>query len=187
MKLQHNFTDAKRIKFGFILVLMIAFLSACDMDGSSNYTPLVVMAKKAYVSGGDTLNYSCSSAGLVLDTTYVGDTVNFSFYLEAYTNNLTVMSIEQSADSVSRIYWHQKSDLDKYITSQSDYKKGLFYMNAGISNFYILFKYIPTKASKTAKLSVTAVSDAKFTDSFGAGNSSTFTIIVPVKDSLSVN
>ncbi len=182
-----NFFYAKRINFSLILVSMAIFFTACDLDGSANYTPTVIMAKKAYVSGGDTLDISYNGSGLILDTTYVGDTINFSFFLEAYSNNLTVMRIEQSADSVSRIYWHQKSDLDKYITSQSDYKKGLFYMNGGITNFYILFKYIPTKATKTAKLSVTAVSDAKFTDSFGAGNSFTYSIIVPVKDTVSVD
>lgn len=175
----------KKIVFGLILTLSLGVFVSCDFKGgSSNYTPSVLLARKPWVSGGDTLNlsYNTSKSAYVLDTVRVGDTINFSYYFSAYTNNIKTIKIDHSAEGVTSLVWIQKDKLDEYLTTGTDFSNGLFYFKTGISSFLFSFKYVANLPSKSTELKATVVSDAVFDSGFGASNTTSLSFVTPIKE-----
>ncbi|MDD3080117.1 MAG: hypothetical protein PHH37_13615 [Paludibacter sp.] len=164
-----------------ILAVIVAFLSSCSLDGSSNYTPTYAIARP-YNTNGDSLYFHPTDVSGVyrLDTISVGDTIVLRVYVTGISNNLTAFYINQSADSVSKILLPDQISMDSTFTSASDYQSGKFIMPGTNTDLYFPFKYIAIKASNEAKLVFTVVSDAQFDDSFVSSNSTTFTIKTPI-------
>lgn len=180
----YNF-KLKKIVFGLMLTLLSGVFTSCDFKGgSSNYTPTVLLARKPWVSGGDTLNLSFNTSGstYVLDTVRVGDTINFAFYFSAFSNNLKTLKFDQSADDVTKFVWVDRDKLNEYLTTGTDDTRGLFYLKSGISSFIFLLKYVALDPSKTASIKATVVSDAVFDSGFGASNTTSLSIVTPIKE-----
>lgn len=173
----------KKIVFGLILTLSLGTFVSCDFKGgSSNYTPSVQLARKPWVSGGDTLTIKLSNGAFVLDTVHVGDTINFTYYFSAFSNSIKTIKFDHSAEGATSLVWIQKDKLDEYLTTGTDYSRGLFYLKPDISSFLFSFKYVANLPSKSTELKATVVSDAVFDTGFGASNTTTLSIITPIKE-----
>lgn len=173
----------RKYVFGLIITLSMGVFVSCDFKGgSSNYTPTVQLARKPWVSGGDTLNVKTSNGTYVLDTVQVGDTVIFTYYFSAFTNNIKTIKLDHSAEGVTSLVWIQKDKLDEFLTTGTDYSRGLFYFKPEISSFLFSFKYVANLPSKSTELKATVVSDAVFDAGFGASNTTTLSIVTPIKE-----
>jgi len=166
-----------------LLIVSVAFvLAACNLKGSSNYTPTIYLYKPIDITAHDTLKVKNTSTAsqYLMDTVQVGDTVKFAMFFQGYSNFLTNIQIEESADSVTKLIFAPKDSLDILFKSTSDNAHGRFVAPGDYNQLYFAFKYKAKKVSKTAYLKFTVVSDANFDDGVSS-NTSTFTLLTPIK------
>jgi hypothetical protein len=176
------------MKANHIILLFAAIVitfSSCELEGGSNYTPDISFYAITN-QNNDTLQlyYTDVSAVYKLDTIHVGDTITFKLLLDGFTNNLTSLSIVQSADSCTRISYPETSSMDSLFLSSSEYQKGKFLFQDNIVALYLPFKYIPLKESNEAYVIFTIVSDADFSNSSilgGGSNTTQITLKTPIK------
>jgi hypothetical protein len=118
-----------------------------------------------------------------MDTISVGDTVQFFAHMTGFYNNLTAFYLKKDKDSSAvQILLPPKASLDSVFTANSNYEKGDFLMDGKYSELRFPFQYVAVKPTNDVKLSISVVSDAKFSNNMvGAGNSSTIRIKTPIK------
>jgi len=171
-----------KLRIVCVLAMAVTLLTSCDLSGESNYTPNIFFIQQPTNQKGDSLNsfYTDKAGVFVMDTIEVGDTVLFYLYMDAYSNQLTVFYINQSADSVSRILLPSKASMDTIFTTGSDYSKGKFIMDGTRSTLRFPFWYVAGKPSNEAKIEFVVISNARFEGGF-ASNSNGFQLKTPIK------
>lgn len=174
------------MKLYFIILLFICCVfSACDLTGSSNYTPQITFLHIAQLNSKDTLkiNYTDESGVLKLDSISVGDTVTLRVLLNGFTNNLVSFMILRSDTVSSKLILPDKNSLDSVFNSSlSNYSKAKFNFRANIPYMGFQFKYIAVKESSDAKISFALLSDANFNGSaFDGSNYVSYVLKTPIK------
>ena len=171
-----------KIRYILILGLITLIFAGCDLGGTSNYTPSLLIYA-SHINKNDTLNiYITDASGtLRMDTVNLGDTIVFRNYLNGFTNNLTYFNIEQNDTSDAKILYPVTSSMDSIISvNQSNIAKGKFVFLPKQSFVYFPLRYVPKKITKTASIQFSLMSDANFNTGMGY-NSVTYKIITPVK------
>lgn len=170
-----------KIRFLIIIILAAVYFSSCSLEGSSNYTPQIVLLQNPVLQNGDSLGFYYTDEGSVyrLDTIQVGDTVRFHLYMHGYTNNLLAFYIEETTDSAAKVILPDKSSMDSVFLSSSDYSKGKFLMNGKSTTLFFPLRYVALKPSGIAKIQFTVVSDANFKDLWGS-NTASVTFKTPI-------
>jgi hypothetical protein len=174
-----------KIRLLTAVFVTVIFLSSC-LEGSDNRTPYISMVHPVLTTG-DTLYFTLSAdsdeAGVyVMDTIFVGDTVQFYIFMDGFYNNLTAFYLKKEKDtSAVQIILPPIDSFDLIFTSASNFEKGEFLMNEGYAKLYFPFQYVALEPTNDVKLSISVVSDAKFDNVMGAGNSSTVKIKTPIK------
>jgi len=176
--------------FFFILFFVSVLFTACNMNGSADYTPEIIPVRNAVNQNKDSMYMHYTDKGGVyrLDTVFVGDTVTFTMGFTGVANNLVSVNILNSVpDSVAQVVLiGSTSNLEAVFLPTSDYAKGLFYIKGKSVSLIFPFKYVAKKASTAAMLTFSVESDANFKDSFGA-NTATLSLTIPIvekKDTL---
>ena len=171
-----------KIKLILLTILLGTILSSCNLEGESNYTPMLYFVTEPKLQNGDSLGiYRTDKPDVFrLDTIEVGDTVSFFMYATGYSNNLKAYYMKQSADSAAGIILPRQSSMDSVFTAESDYKTGKFIMGANSTSLYFPFKYVAKKAEKNTKITFTIISDAQFTDMTIGSNTTSFELITPI-------
>ena len=171
-----------KIKLIILTAILGSMLISCNLEGESNYTPMLYFVTEPKLQNGDTLSiYRTDKLDVFrLDTISVGDTVSFYMYATGYSNNLTAYYMKQSSDSAAGIILPRQSSMDSVFTAESDYKTGKFIMGANSTSLYFPFKYVAKKAEKNAKITFTIISDAQFTDMTIGSNTTSFELITPI-------
>jgi hypothetical protein len=165
-----------------ILGLLTIIFTGCDLGGTSNYTPSL-MIYASHINKNDTLNiYITDASGtLRMDTVNLGDTVVFRTYLNGFTNNLLYYNIQQNDTSDAKILYPVTSSMDSIISvPQSDIQNGKFVFLPKQTYVYFPLRYIAKKITKTASIQFSLMSDATFNTGMGY-NSVTYKIVTPVK------
>lgn len=171
-------------KYLFLFAVATAFfLQSCDLDGGANYTPRIELGNYIINQKGDTLKIKTTNEPntLLLDTIYIGDTLNFSVVFNAFANNVEAISLKQSADSLTRIQLPPVDSLNKVFSTESDYKKGIFALKTHASYVHLPFKYIARAKGNEPKLTITVKSDAVF-DNFSGSNTTEVIFKTPIKE-----
>ncbi|MBN2764760.1 MAG: hypothetical protein JXR27_00185 [Paludibacteraceae bacterium] len=170
-----------KIKLIILTAILGSMLSSCNLEGESNYTPMLYFVTGPILQNGDSLEiYRTDQLNVFrLDTIAVGDTVSFFMYATGYSNNLTAYYMKQSTDSATEIILPRQSSMDSVFTVESDYKTGKFIMGGNSTSLYFPFKYVAKKAEKNAKITFTIISDAQFTDMTIGSNTTSFELITP--------
>lgn len=174
-------------KYFLLFVIATAtILQSCDIEGSENYTPIIELAEYITNQKNQILTFrSTTEPGTVLlDTIYIGDTIRFSFYYNGFANNITSISLKQSADSLTRIELPPTDSLDNFFSAESDYQRGYFVLNQKATFVHFPFMYIPRVKSNEAKLTVTVTSDAQSDGFSGVSNQSEVVFKTPIKEAI---
>jgi hypothetical protein len=166
----------------FILLgIIITIFSACNLNGSSNYSPEMYVYT-SHINRNDTLNiYFTDEGGVMrLDTINVGDTIVFRMFLDGITNNLTNFYLTQSDTISSKILLPSVVSMDSIFSkTQSDYNAGRFVFLPNKRQVYIPVRYIAKNPSSTATIQFTITSDAVLDNSVGS-NSATLKLKTPI-------
>jgi hypothetical protein len=171
-------------KYLFLFAVASAFfLQSCDLEGGANYTPRIELGNYIINQHGDTLKIKTTTEPntLLLDTIYIGDTLNFSVVFNAFANNVVAISLKQSADSLTRIQLPPVDSLNNVFGAESDYKKGIFMLKTKASFVHLPFKYIARAKGNEPKLTITVKSDAIF-DNFSGSNTAEVIFKTPIKE-----
>ena len=162
--------------------LIVAIFTSCNLNnGSSNYTPEIYLYT-SHINKTDTLNvYLTDESGVLrLDTISVGDTIVLRMFLNGITNNLTNFYLTQSDTTVAKILLPAVVSMDSIFSKpQSDYNAGRFVFLQNKKQVYFPVRYIAKKATTTATLQFSVVSDAVFDNSSGS-NSDSFKLKTPI-------
>lgn len=166
-----------------ILATISVVFSSCDLTGSTNNTPQILLLSKPTANVKDTLNlYPTDQSGIYkLDTICVGDTVNFRVLLNGFSNNLTAYYLVLSDTLSSKLVLPDKISMDSIFASTSDYKKGKFIFQNKILNLYFPFRYVALKETTEAKITFALSSDASFEGSAYGSNVFSFGLKTPIK------
>jgi len=170
-----------RIFFLFAIVL-VAF-TACNLDGSSNYTPDIMYSCTTQNKHDTLYSHLTDESGVYrLDTVHVGDTLMFKTFVTGYSNNLVSFFLTNNMpDSVSQVLLTgTKVAMDSIFLPTSNYAKGEFYIRGTSTGLIFPFKYVVKRHSTDAKLKFVVQSDANFKDAIGS-NTNSFSLLIPVK------
>jgi len=171
-----------KTRFFILLGLIAIAITSCDINGSTNNTPVIKFVTAPFINKTDTLNvYLTDESDVIrLDTIHVGDTVTFRMLFYGYSNNLSTCNIIQSDTSATKMILPSTNSLDSvFLSSSSDYSAGKFIIKNKISSLYFPFRYVAKKVSNDVKLSFYITSDANLS---GLGsNSASFVLKTPIK------
>lgn len=167
------------MKTRFILPLLVlaSFISSCNVDNESNYTPTIILGNPAKINGDSSIymSYTDNTHDAVkFDSLHVSDTVVVQILANGISNNVKEFYVIPSDTTSVKVIL--PDSLNYYFTSQSDFKAGKFIIKSESTMLYFPLKFVPKQPKDQFKFDIKAVSDA-----VNVTNNVTIRLVFPIK------
>ena len=166
------------MKFRFILpaLLMIITFSACNLDNTSNTSPVVTLYSPR-VNGDSIVKMYFTDetqSAVRVDSLHVADTISMLVVADARANSLTEFDIVPSDTSAIKVII--PDSIEDYIASGSIPKEGKYLMKPKTMLFYYPLTFIPQKPVEKLTINFKVTNDA-----VSVPNTSAFEFSFPIK------
>ncbi len=166
------------MKFRFILpaLLMIITFSACNLDNTSNTSPVLTLYSPR-VNGDSIVKMYFTDetqSAVRVDSLHVADTISMLVVADAGANNLTEFDITTNDTSAVKIII--PDSIEEYIASGSIPKEGKYLMKPKTLIFYYPLTFIPQKPVEKLIIKFKVTNDA-----VSVPNTSAFEFSFPIK------